>query len=193
MQICDRRNLQLVALVRSDIRRVMGDMLNDAAMDTYLSLLCTANRQYKVEFLPSCFASFINSNVPKPPEDTELSRDQLFHRIRNYELFTSDVLVSSIITGGHITAVIADQRNDEIVHPDSAGTRNQTYAWDLRNLLQEHWNWRVELGRPESGPYTISDRWKCRGSRIEHTPQQRDNTSCGIFALAFATLTVLQI
>ena len=39
----------------------------------------------------------------------------------------------------------------------------------------------------------MSDKWKCRGSRREHTPQQRDNTSCGIFALVFATLTVLQI
>ena len=73
LQINDRRNLQPVAIDRSDIRRVMGDMLNDVAMDSYLSLLCTANRQYKVAFLPSCFAPFIYSNVPKPPEDTELS------------------------------------------------------------------------------------------------------------------------
>ena len=162
-------------------------------MDTYLSLLCTANRQYKVEYLPSYFAPFKYSNVPNPPENAELSRDQLFHRMRNYELFTSDVLVSSIITGGHITTVIADKRNEEIVHVDSAGIGNQSFAGDLRNLLQEHWNWRVELGGPEVGPYSMSDKWKCRGSRREHTPQHRDNTSCGIFALAFATLTALQI
>jgi hypothetical protein len=52
------------------------------------------------------------NNSDWPPLYTlksDLTREELFHRLRNHDLFTSDVLISPIITGGHITAVIADK------------------------------------------------------------------------------------
>ena len=130
--------------------------------------------------------------VPNPPGNTELSREELFHRIRNFDLYTCDILISPIITGMHITAVIVDKRSKEIVHVDSVGNGNRQYAIELQNMLQEHWEWRVAHGGPEEGPYPIQD-WICRGSSSNSTPQQMDGVACGIFATGFATLQLLQI
>jgi len=59
--------------------------------------------------------------------------------------------------------------------------------------LHEHWDWRVANGGPETGSYPMQGLWNCMGSSRLGTPQQRDGVSCGIFALAIATLVIMQI
>ena len=106
-------------------------------------------------------------------DDPNLSREDLHHRLRNFDVFSCDVLISPIITGGHITAVIADRRSLEIVHYDSMGDGNRAYAWE----------WRVAHGGPEQGQYPQQGQWTCRGASRVDTPQQQDGISCGVFAI----------
>ena len=160
LNVVDRHHGLPVLINREDIRRSMGNMLNDSVIDTYLKLLCQSNLQYQVECLPTSYAPFVYADVQNPGQNTTLTRDELFHRIRNFDLFTCDVLISPIITGLHITAVIADKRNKEVIHVDSLGNGNRTYAIELRDMLQEHWDWRVAHGGPEVGPYPMQD-WTC--------------------------------
>ena len=155
--------------------------------------MCSTNLQYNAEHLPANFAPYIYEEVPIPIDDPNLSKADLHHRLRNFDLFTCDVLISPIITGGHITAVIADRRCQEIVHYDSMGDGNRTYALELGNWLQEHWEWRVTHGGPEQGQYPQQGQWTCRGASRVDTPQQQDGISCGVFAITFATLILMQI
>jgi hypothetical protein len=92
--------------------------------------------------LPTSYAPFVYAEVQNPGQNTNLTRDELFHRIRNFDLFTCDVLISPIITGLHITAVIADKRNKEVIHVDSLGNGNRTYAEELPEV--KHPNSRME-------------------------------------------------
>jgi hypothetical protein len=156
----------------------MGGLLNDKAVDEHI--------------LPN-FAPYIYSQVPKPAGDVALTRAELFHRLRNYDLYTCDVLISPIITGGHITSVIADRRSRAIVHWDSSGNGDPSYATEFNTFLQEHWEWRVAHGGPEVGPYPMQGLWTCKGSNSREAPQQRDDISCGIYEITIATLTLLQI
>jgi hypothetical protein len=91
-----------------DVHRAMGAMLNDNVMYYYLKLLCTSNLQYNAEHIAPNYAPSVYTQVPTPLGDAVITREGLHHRLRNHELFTSDVLFSPIITGGHITVVIAD-------------------------------------------------------------------------------------
>jgi len=192
LNVVDRHHGLPVLINREDIRRSMGDMLNDSVIDTYLKLLCQSNLQYQVECLPTSYAPFVYADVQNPGQNTNLTRDELFHRIRNFDLFTCDVLISPIITGLHITAVIADKRNKEVIHVDSLGNGNRTYAIELRDMLQEHWDWRVAQGGPEEGTNPMQG-WTCRGATRSEAPQQQDGVACGVYSIAFATLRVLQI
>ena len=192
IQIVNKDN-ERMQFNRQDLRRIMGDMLNDVCVNEYLTLMCSTNLQYNAEHLPANFAPYIYEEVPIPIDDPNLSKADLHHRLRNFDLFTCDVLISPIITGGHITAVIADRRCQEIVHYDSMGDGNRTYALELGNWLQEHWEWRVTHGGPEQGQYPQQGQWTCRGASRVDTPQQQDGISCGVFAITFATLILMQI
>jgi len=109
LQIVSKDN-ERVQFHRPDFKRIMGDMLNDNCVNEYLTLMCSSNLQYNTEHLPANFAPYIYEEVPIPVDDPNLSREDLHHRLRNFDVFTCDVLISPIITGGHITAVIADRR-----------------------------------------------------------------------------------
>ena len=190
LQIVNKDN-ERVQFHRPDFKRIMGDMLNDNCVNEYLTLMCSSNLQYNAEHLPANFAPYIYEEVPIPVDDPNLSREDLHHRLRNFDVFTCDVLISPIITGGPITAVIADRRSQEIVHYDSMGDGNRTYALELGNWLQEHWEWRVAHGRPEQGQYPHQGQWTCRGASKVDTRQQHDGSTCGVFAITFATLVLL--
>jgi hypothetical protein len=90
----DKETGAAITVDSSDIHRVMKGMLNDKAVDEYLRLLCTTHMQYKAEHILPNFAPYIYSQVPKPPGDVILTRTDLFHRLRNHDLFTCEVLIS---------------------------------------------------------------------------------------------------
>ena len=46
---------------------------------------------------------------------------------------------------------------------------------------------------PEQGQYPHQGQWTCRGASRVDTPQQQDGISCGVFAITFATLILMQI
>ena len=177
------------SLYRDDFVRIINGKLNDDIVHEYMLLLSTLPSTARVEFIPPTLSPYILGIAPMDEQRAQ----EIHNHLRNHELYTSDYLLCPLITGDHITVVVADRERRSITHYDSLNHGQRQKALRLAEFLQQHRDWRLRLGVQDmTEPPQLMEGWRYEGHSKHATPQQEDGEACGVFMLAIVTLLISQ-
>jgi hypothetical protein len=102
------------------------------------------------------------------------------HHFNNVDISQYKIILIPVLVKRHWTLIAVDMEAQQIRYLNSQGGGGATYLSIIKRWLANRWGRHYETEFP-------ADQWRCITAQ-EYTPQQSDDTSCGIFTLIFAEL-----